>query len=304
MWRKALRTMLVAMALGQVFTSATPAAERAPQAASPPAPASARVWVGRYAEFEEFLRIAEIERTTSVGTGILGIRRAHFKPGGLAASAALRSIQPGRYGGFFESYRSEIAAYRLDRLLELDMVPPTVERRHDGNWVSLQLWTENTKMLKEVEEQKLAFPSTLEWSRQLNRQRLFDDLVANIDENKGNLLFDAAWNIIKIDCSRCFTNALTQPFEVGRIVLRVDRPFFERLKALDRETLRREIGTYVEGGAVDVLLARRNDIVKRIERLVKDRGEAQVFLANAWVAAAAAVAGEVVDPADVVGGRH
>jgi 3-isopropylmalate/(R)-2-methylmalate dehydratase large subunit len=31
--------------------------------------------------------------------------------------------------------------------------------------------------------------------------------------------------------------------------------------------------------------------------------DAGVYLANAWVAASAAVAGEIVDPADVIGAR-
>src|SRR6185295_10268466 len=44
---------------------------------------SSKIWTGRYQEFEEFLRTAEIERTTTVSTGVLGIKRAYFKPGGL-----------------------------------------------------------------------------------------------------------------------------------------------------------------------------------------------------------------------------
>ena len=34
--------------------------------------------------------------------------------------------------GYWESYKSEIAAYELDKLLGLDMIPPTVERRVQG----------------------------------------------------------------------------------------------------------------------------------------------------------------------------
>lgn len=259
--------------------SQQPAAAQQAEAAPPSAPASSKIWVERYAEFEEFLRTADIERTTNVSTGVLGIKRAYFKPGGLAASGAVRNIRPGRYDGFWESYKSEIAAYKLDRLLQLDMVPPTVERRYNNEMASVQLWVQNTKMLKEVEEQKIRFPGTAEWSRQLARQKAYDDLVANIDENKGNLLFDPLWNVIKIDCSRCFTNSLATPFEIGtgKPLTHIDRPFFERLKALDKPTLQREIGDLVEGGAVDALLKRRDNIVKQFEKLAKGKGEAQVF---------------------------
>ena len=79
---------------------------------------------------------------------------------GLAVSAALRSIRPGKYDGFWESYKGDIAAYKLDRLLELDMVPPTVERRYNGEMVSLQLWGQNMKMLRQVQEKKLRPPTS------------------------------------------------------------------------------------------------------------------------------------------------
>src|SRR5206468_3374525 len=132
----------------------------------------------------------------------------------------------GRYDGFFESYKSEAAAYRLDRLLELDMVPPTVERRYKGDVVTLQLFAENTKMLKQVNAQKLRAPDPGKWNHQLHRAYLFDDLVANIDENETNMLFDLQWNLIKIDCSRCFTDMLIQPFEIGKKLTQIDRLFF------------------------------------------------------------------------------
>ena len=43
-----------------------------------------------------------------------------------------------------ESYKAEIAAYRLDRLLDLHMVPPIVERELDGRTGAAVMWIENT----------------------------------------------------------------------------------------------------------------------------------------------------------------
>jgi hypothetical protein len=84
--------------------------------------------------------------------------------------------------------------------------------------------------------------------------------------------------MIKVDCSRCLTPTLRLVFEIPAKVAVIDQPFYDRLKALERDALKREIGDFVEGGAVDALLARRDDIVKRFEKLAKDKGERQVFL--------------------------
>jgi len=251
----------------------------APLAAAPGAvqaaePVSSKIWVGRYDAFEEFLRTADIDRTADVSTGVLGIKRAYFKPGGLAVSAALRSVRPGKYNGYWESYKGDIAAYKLDRLLQLDMVPPTVERRYNAEMVSVQLWSEGTRMLKDVQAQNLR-PTNLEaYNVQVRRQKVFQNLVGNPDPNQGNILFDPVWNVVLIDFSRAFTNIRKLPFETTAI----DRPFLDRIKALDRDTLRREIGEYVETNAVEAVLGRRDDIVKNFEKLARQKGAGQVIL--------------------------
>ena len=59
-----------------------------------------------------------------------------------------KPLQPGKVHGFFESYRAEIAAYELDKLLGLSMVPPTVERKVKGETGSAQMWVDDVVLLK------------------------------------------------------------------------------------------------------------------------------------------------------------
>ena len=87
------------------------------------APTDSRVWIGRYAEFEAYLQSAAIERQEDIGTGVTRPKHAFFTPGGLAAGAIVKDLPGGRQDGFWESYKSEVAAYKLDRMLQLDMVP-------------------------------------------------------------------------------------------------------------------------------------------------------------------------------------
>jgi hypothetical protein len=255
------------------------------QEPAPAQPQSSKIWVGRNAEFEEYIRTADIERTSGTGVGILAPRHAHFKPGGLAGGAAIKPIPPGRRDGFFESYKSEIASYKLDRLLNLNMVPPTVERRYENRPASAQLWVENVIMLSEKKKRNLNDPNPARWNQNLHRAQVFDDLVGNIDPNEGNWLFDGLWNFIKIDCSRCFTDTMKMPFDVKTAIRSIDRPFFERLKALDRDVVRKEIGDLLtENNALPALFRRRDSIVKDFEELAKKSGEAQVFqAAGPWL---------------------
>jgi hypothetical protein len=257
------------------ITFATPVQEPAASVVlQTPTPPNSKIWIGRYAEFEEFLRTARIDRMQPVKIGVTGTLHGFFAPGGPGNGAAVKKLRPGKQDGFWESYKSEIAAYKLDRLLELDMVPPTVERKFDGEFASVQLWIENTLMLKQVQERKLHSPDGAGWNRQLHRVQVFDALSGDIDDNAGNLLFDPAWNFIKIDHSRAFTDTPVLPVKLTQI----DRAFYQRIKALDREMVKREIGSLLEAGALPALFQRRDSIVKTFESLAKKNGDAQVFL--------------------------
>jgi hypothetical protein len=284
--KKALALALPCVAASLVLPprsagQAAPApAAQAPVAAeaAAPAPAAAlvgsKVWLGRYGEFEEYLKTAGIGETADIPVGVTKPKRAFFTPpGGLAGSAALKYLPSGIKSGYWESYKSEVAAYKLDRILGLDMVPPTIERRVGSELVSLQLWVERCRLLKDLDQSKA--PRPLDWAKQVCRQRTFDNLIANIDRNAGNLLVDEEWNLILIDHSRAFANS-SMPFM--KQMTRIDREFFEKLKALDEATLMRELKPWVlTGGSVRDILKRRDKIVAQFERLAREKGEVAVF---------------------------
>jgi hypothetical protein len=233
---------------------------------------SAKCWLGRHAEFEEFLRTAPIERIEKVGEGVTDPDRAYFAPGGLAESAVVKILPPKRYQGFWESYRSEIAAYELDRLLGLDMVPVTVERRIKGDRSSVQVWLNDCRLLRHAGTDTP--PRPREWGRQVCRQRIFDALSANIDRNEGNILIDGDWNLILIDHSRAFIKNETPHLDE---IIQADRQIFDALKALDEQSLERVEPWLFGKSSVKELLERRDKIVDRLDKLIQDRGEASVF---------------------------
>ncbi|HXE80453.1 MAG TPA: hypothetical protein VNK41_06860 [Vicinamibacterales bacterium] len=267
-----LLTLTAAPASAQSAAAQSADAAKASVVRPPVTPTgSGRMWIGREKEIEEFIATAPIERFESIPIGVTKPRRGFFPPGSLVASIAFKPLPPKRSGGFFESYKSEIAAYKLDRLLGLGMVPPTVEKRVKHEVGSAQLWIEGCKFLKDLKDQKA--PDTNAWNRQVYRQRVWDNLIANIDRNQGNLLVDSEWNLVLIDHSRAFTNTGQMPFPMTRI----DREFFNRLKALTEEDLE----THLRGLLFDgpkPLLKRRDRIVQEFEKRIAQYGEAAVLI--------------------------
>jgi len=266
--------LLLTLLGGSAAQSAAQSPAPPPSAAvtSPSAPdGSGRIWIGREREIEEFLESAPIERFESVPVGVTKPRRGFFPPGSPVASIAFKVLPPRRSGGFFENYKAEIAAYKLDRLLGLGMVPPTVEKRVKHEIGSAQLWVEDCEFLKNRAGQKA--PDTAAWNRQVYRQRVWDNLIANIDRNAGNLLVDRQWNLVLIDHSRAFTTTSKLPFPMTRI----DRPFLERLRSLTEEDLR----THLKGLLFDgpkAVLKRRDKIVEEFDERIQKYGEAAVLI--------------------------
>ena len=241
--------------------------------AFPQAPSNAAVcaniWNGRTAEIEAFLRSAKVEKVAEIPIGVTRPKRAHLAAGGPAASFAWKPLPPGMRDGYFESYKSEIAAYELDKLLGLNMVPVTVEREVDRETGAAIVWLEGVRSWETV----LPLPKPATWGHQLARMKMFDDLIGNSDRNKGNLLVDSEWHLFLIDHSRGFVTDLKLPQELQNI----DRRLWERMQGLDETTLRASLGKWLDSRQINSLLRRRDAMKKKIDALVAKNGQSAFF---------------------------
>lgn len=231
---------------------------------------SARIWEGRQAEIEEFLRVTPFERLQEVPIGVTKPMRGYFPAGSLVRSAAWKQLPPGRTKGYWESYRSEIAAYELDKFFGLGMVPPVVEKRWKHELGAAVLWIEPVRSWKEVEH----LPKPQHWNIQVVRMKMFDNLIGNIDRNAGNLLVDPEWNLFLIDHSRAFISETKLPAEMTRI----DRVLWDRMLALDEPALTAAIGKWVDRGSIRAMLRRRDIMKTKIDAMLKTKSEALVFV--------------------------
>jgi len=230
-------------------------------------------WVGREAEFEAYLRTAEFTRMEDVPVGVTKPRRGFFEPPGPIVSFAWKLLPPGLKSGYWESYKAEIAAYELDKLLGMDMVPPTAERRIDGDLGAVQQWVEPVTGWRIDEPVRGPEP---EWSKRVNRMKLFDLLSGNIDRNQGNLLYDGDYHLILIDHSRAFTDK--KDLKNIAATSRVDAWLWSKIEALTREQLQAALGPWLREKEINAILARRDKMREAIGQLVADRGEAAVFI--------------------------
>jgi len=201
---------------------------------------------------------------------------------------ALWKNPEGRLKGFLDSWKCEIAAYRLDKLLGLNMVSPTVEKRFQGNKGSCQLMIENVIMLRTKQEEKIKTPSYR--IEPLNRatylQRAWDNLIANIDRNIGDILYTEDWRMILIDHSRAFRSSkkytknliFDEKYKGGpKLMKQLPRAFVEKLKSLNFEQIRDAVGEYLTDKEINAVLIRRDLIIDWLNKRIEKLGEEKVF---------------------------
>jgi hypothetical protein len=233
-------------------------------------PASARTWVGHEAQIEDHLRRAAITKMEDIGTGVTRPRRAHLQPAEPVESLVWKPLPPGTRGGFWESYKSEIAAYELDKFLGMHVVPPAVEREVDRERGAAVMWLEGLRSVKQIGGK---VPSGPQWGKAARRMLMFDNLIGNPDRNAGNILIGSPGEFILIDHSRAFV-ATTRINKIER----VDAELWDQFLGLDRANLSRVLGAWLDDEAIDALLKRRDGLVAAVDKLVKKKGRIQVII--------------------------
>ena len=191
--------------------------------------------------------------------------------------------------GFVENWKWEIAAYRLDKYLGLNMVPPTVERRFQGNRGSCQYWVDAEMSLKDKVENKVKTPpyKIFPLNRAYYMQRAFDNLIANEDRHQNQFLFTKDWRMILIDHSRTFRTSkkftkkliYDEKYKEGPtfIMKELPRAFVEKFKSLNAEVIKDIAGEYLTDNEIKAMLTRRNLIIKWLDKRIKKLGEDKVL---------------------------
>ena len=224
------------------------------------------------AAIEAFLLNAKVVSTRPIGKGVTGATRATLTDGVRTHDAQIQTVdefkpvyrtRSGEERNFRDSWRFNVAAYRIDRMLGLDLVPVSVQRRWRLGEAAFTWWVDDVQMDEETRRKNdTQPPDASRWNKQMLAIRLFDQLIDNVDRNQGNILITNSWRLWAIDHTRAFRYSKTPRKPAN--VTPLDPAVLERLKALEFSSLKKELSRYLTDDDLRNLLARRDAILRML----------------------------------------
>ena len=163
-----------------------------------------------------------------------------------------------RQRGFYP----DVAAYRLDRMLELDMVPASVIREIDGNEGTLQFFPE--KLMDESQRSAAGRGSsaTCPLPDQWLAMYIFDTLIYNEGRSQKRMSYDLRnWKLILTEHGRAFRASSGRPPHLVAVALDVSEGWRDALLAMSDEVLEKEFGDVLDKRRLKALGARRDELL-------------------------------------------
>ena len=237
-------------------------------------------------EMEDFLLHAPIVAKKGRLKGVTNAQRVTLSDGRVTHDAQVQDVDISKaifeVGpknteiNFKDTYRYNIAGYRLSVLLGLDNVPMSVQRTVDGKPAAVTWWIDEVMMEEgERQKKKVAGPNPSRTSSYIHILRVFDELIQNRDRNAGNILWTRDWTMWMVDHTRAFRlgKDLLKPV----LLERAERTLLERMRGLTAPALADAMGESLTKQEIDALLARRDAIVTLFDGKIAQRGEAAVL---------------------------
>ncbi len=236
-------------------------------------------------QIKQFLLTAKVVHSEEAKKGITHTSRLTLSDGTITHDASFQPIDEHKITkqltkstelNFVDSYKYNIAAYALAELLGMDdMLPVYVERKWLGNTGSLSWWLPVKMDEADRQKKKLEPPDADAWNHQMYKIRVFDQLVSDSDPNLTNVLIGENWKIWRIDFTRAFR--LNTELKNPNDLVGCDRQLLEKLKGLDANMLTEKTEPYLNKEEVKAVMARRDKIVARFQKLIAEKGEKEVL---------------------------
>jgi hypothetical protein len=235
-------------------------------------------------QVEKFLLEAKVISAKTLGVGITATKKFRMSDGTMEHDGHFQNIDvsknsfetnQGNELNFRDCYKFNIAGYHLDRLLGLNMTPPSIERQHAGQTGAVTWWIPNAIMEVQRMKKKLTPPDADTYNKQIYLLRMFDQLIFNTDRNLQNLLITPDWQVWMIDHTRAFR--LHHDLKSPKDLVKCDRKVLAALRKLDSGTLKSVMESNLRPMEIDGILKRRDRIVAIFEKKVAAIGESEVL---------------------------
>ena len=252
-------------------------AEQRAQPILPVRSISRELWGMTDAELEELLRAGPVVASEEIGTGVTKPKRLTLRKGDREEYAVFKyeDTDPGLERKRFVSrrhndsdrYQYDPAAYRLDRMIDLQMVPVSVIRTVDGTEGSVGAWIPDAINERDRLEQQIPFEGYCAKDEQYRLRFLFDVLIYNEDRNLTNIMWTRKDFMLRfIDHSLAFRSTTKRPKQYRKIELRLSDLFEKRLRALTEESLSAELSGWLNPQQINAIIDRRDLILKEALR--------------------------------------
>jgi hypothetical protein len=166
-----------------------------------------------------------------------------------------------------DRYQYDPAAYRLDRMIDLQMVPVSVIRTVEGQEGNVGAWIPNAINERDRAEMEVPFQSHCAKDEQYRLRFIFDVLIYNEDRNLTNIIWTKKDFMLRfIDHSLAFRSSERRPKQYRKIELRLSDLTARKLEALNEATLKAELSDWLHPRQIEAILGRRDLILKEALR--------------------------------------
>ena len=180
------------------------------------------------------------------------------------------TISDGKYtvNAIFDKRRGKgfypgVAAYRMDRLLDLDMVPVTVKRTVKGDQGSLQFMPENTTDEDARSSSGLGGSASCPIMEQWAAMYVFDVLAYNEGRTLQRMMYDkSTWNLILSEHDRAFANKKGRPGHLANVRLPISVGWKTALAELTDDLLQENFSDVLDKRRLRALASRRDELLE------------------------------------------
>jgi len=226
---------------------------------------------------ERFLQrapVAAVDKSLELGRS--GAWMVTLNDGEKKQRAFFKSVRRPRPTLMPDSYTYELAAYELDSLLGLGLVPVTIERQLDGRTGSLQVFLEGVETEKSRLRKNLQPPDLQAYQDQLEDITLLENLTCTPRQDLGDILIQTdTWKAWRVDFAEAFMPSTELLPE--RLIRRASRRFTSALRGWDEKQVRKRLARHLNTAELEALITRRHLILQEIDRLIREKGEAAVL---------------------------